>query len=158
MASDLEPRVTALETTVQTLGDRVRTTEHDAATALLLAGGAQRDIIQTRDELRTDLKSFREQNNRLHNATRQDVTDLRGEVTDLRGEVTDLRGEVTDLRQTVEKGFAEIDQKFAQVNQGFAEVGKGFANVRGRLDATAAGQEQIVVLLNHLINQDAEGA
>jgi predicted nucleic acid-binding Zn-ribbon protein len=147
MASDLEPRVTALETTVQTLGDRVRTTEHDAATALLLAGGAQRDILQTRDEL----KSFREQNNRLHNATRQDVNDLRGEVTD-------LRGEVTDLRQTVEKGFAEIDQKFAQVNQGFAEVGKGFANVRGRLDATAAGQEQIVVLLNHLINQDAEGA
>jgi hypothetical protein len=32
----------------------------------------------------------------------------------------------------------------------------GFIEVRGRLDATAAGQQQIVSLLNTLIDQDED--
>lgn len=70
-------------------------------------GGADRDVAEIRGEIR----EFREQNTRVLNAMRDDLT---------------------DLRQHVDNGFAEM---------------------RGKFDATAAGQEQIVNLLNTLITQ-----
>jgi hypothetical protein len=50
-----------------------------------------------------------------------------------------MREDVTDLR--------------TRVNDGFAQVDRGFAEMRGRLDATAAGLDQITGLLNTLIGQ-----
>jgi chromosome segregation ATPase len=118
MASELEDRMAALEAAVQALSDRVRVSEQDASAARILAGGADRDVTQIRDELRADLAVLREQNNRLHNATRSDLADLRREFTDL-----------------------------AQ------KMDTGFAGVRGQLDATAAGQAQIVTLITQLLDQ-----
>jgi phage shock protein A len=107
-ASDnLETRVTALETQIQELTQRVRHSEQDAAAARVLAGGADRDV----NEIRSEIRDFRQATTASFNA---------------------MRADYTGLRDKVDKGFAEI---------------------RGRLDATAAGQQQIVNLLNTLIDQ-----
>jgi hypothetical protein len=103
------------------LAHRVRTSEQDAAAARVLAGGADRDV----SEIRGEIREFREQNTRVLNAMREDLTDLR----------------------------THVDAGFAQVDRRFAEVGRGFTEMRGVLDATAAGQQQIVGLLNTLIGR-----
>ncbi len=108
----LEPRVAALETAVEELTARVGRSERDAAAARVLAGGADRDVA----EIRTEIREFRDQNNRALSA---------------------LRADLVDLREHVDRGFAEVD--------------RGFAEVRSRLDSTAAGQQQIVTLLDTLI-------
>ncbi|MGH3796138.1 MAG: hypothetical protein ACRDSP_14745 [Pseudonocardiaceae bacterium] len=46
--------------------------------------------------------------------------------------MTEIRGEIRDLRQQMSNGFTEM---------------------RGKLDATGAGQQQIVTLLNTLIER-----
>ena len=86
--SDLEARVAALETQVQELRElagRVRASEQDAAAARVLAGGADRDVAQIRDEIR----DFRRATAASFNAMREDLGDLRTEVdngfTEMRG-------------------------------------------------------------------------
>ena len=108
MASDdLEPRVEALEEQVQDLTARVRATEHDAAAARVLAGGADRDV----GEIRGELRNFRRATTASFNAMRHDFVDLRDHVD------------------------------------------RGFAEMRGRFDAAAAGQQQIVALLQTIIEK-----
>ena len=107
-SDDLEARVAALETQVRNLTGIVRTSAQDAAAARVLAGGADRDVAQIRDEIR----DFRQATTSSFNAMREDLTDLR------------------------------------------TKVDNGFTEIRGRLDATAAGQQQIVELLNDLIAQE----
>lgn len=119
--SDCEARLAALETQVSELTERVQHSEQDAAAARVLAGGADRDVEQIRGEIR----DFRQATTSSFNAMREDLTDLREDLN--------------DLRQRVESGFAQVD--------------RGFAEVRGRLDGTAAGLEQIAGLLNTLISQ-----
>lgn len=109
---DLEARVAALEARVSELDERVRRSEQDAAAARVLAGGADRDVT----EMATEIRGFREQNTRVLNAMREDLTDLRSRVDD-----------------------------------GLTEMRDGFTEMRGKLDAAAAGQQQIVGLLNALI-------
>ena len=117
MASDdLEPRVEALEDQVRDLTARVRATEHDAAAARVLAGGADRDV----GEIRGELRDFRQATTASFNAMRQDFVDLRAEFGELRD-----------------------------------QVDRGFAEMRGKLDATAAGQRQIVDLLQTMIDKPA---
>jgi hypothetical protein len=106
--------MTALETQVQELAQRVRLTEQDAAAARVLAGGADRDV----NEIRAEIREFRQATTASFNAMRADYTDLRKDFT--------------DLRDKVDKGFIEM---------------------RGKFDAAAAGQQQIVSLLNTLIDQ-----
>lgn len=72
-----------------------------------------------------ELRDFRQATMVSFNALRQDFVDLRGRVTD---------------------GFAEVNAKFELVDQGFMEM-------RGKFDAAAAGQEQIVGLLQRLIDK-----
>jgi uncharacterized protein YceH (UPF0502 family) len=111
---DLEARVAALEARVSELDERVRHSEQDAAAARVLAGGADRDVT----EMSAEIRGFREQNARVLNAMREDLTDLRSRVDD-----------------------------------GLAEMHSGFTEMRGKLDAAAAGQQQIVGLLNTLISR-----
>jgi hypothetical protein len=125
---DLEARVAALETHVHELTERVRHSEQDAIAARVLAGGADRDVTDIRGELR----EFREQNTRVLNAMREDLT---------------------DLRQRVEDGFRRVDDGFQRIDNEFRRVDNGFVEMRGKFDATAAGQQQIVELLNTLIAQ-----
>jgi hypothetical protein len=72
-----------------------------------------------------EIREFREQNTRVLNTMREDLTDLRSSVDD---------------------GFARVDEQFAHVDD-------GFAGMRGKLDGTAAGLQQIVGLLTTLIAQ-----
>jgi hypothetical protein len=125
---DLEARVAALETQVRDLTDRVRTTAQDAAAARVLAGGADRDVA--------DLAIKVDANRKAINAL---------------GEQTAARFD--QLEQKVDNGFTQIDRKFAQIDRNFAQVDRNFAAVRGRLDAAAAGHQQIVDLLTKLIAQ-----
>jgi chromosome segregation ATPase len=117
--SDLEARVTALESRVEELTGRVHRSERDAAAARVLAGGADRDVEQIRGEIR----DFKQATTASFNAMREDVNDLRSQMN---------------------TGFAEIRNGVAR---GFAEVDRGFIEIRGRLDATAAGIEQIATML-----------
>ena len=80
-----------------------------------------------------------------------DLADL-GLKVDANRSVINALGEQTAARFTrVEQ---QIDDVRTEMRSGFAEVHSGFAEVRGRLDQAAAGQEQIVVLLNTLIDQE----
>ena len=115
-AEELEARVSALESHVHDLAERVGRSEHDAAAARVLAGGVDRDV----SEIRAEIRDFRDQNNRVLNAMRSDLTDL--------SERLDVLTERTE---------------------------GGFAQVRGALDATAAGQSHIVELLDQLVRRDS---
>lgn len=114
---DLEARVTALESEVRQLADRVRHSEHDAAAARVLAGGADRDVA----EIRTEVREFHDKNNRVLSAMREDLT---------------------DLRQKVDTGFQKVDTSLIEL--------------RGKLDAAAAGHQQIADMLARLIAQQGE--
>ena len=107
---ELEPRVSALEERVEQLTTRVRRSEQDAAAARVLAGGADRDV----EQIRAEMRDFRQATTRSFTAMREDLT---------------------DLRQHVDRGFAEV---------------------RGRLDAAAAGHQHIVDLLTTLIDQQPD--
>lgn len=112
---NFEDRLSALESEVGDLKQRLQRSEKDAAAARVLAGGADRDP----SELRIELREFREQNMRLHNATRSDIADIRGDITDIRGELGQLNGRVDTL--TLE--------------------------MRSKFDMLTAGQQQIVNLI-----------
>ncbi|GGL23546.1 hypothetical protein [Nocardia jinanensis] len=101
---NLGARVSALEGEVGELRERVRRTEQDAAAARVLAGGADRDV----SEIRAEIRDFREQNLRLHNATREDITDIRGKLDLLRGKLDLL---ATGQQQIVNLITRAIDRK-----------------------------------------------
>ena len=44
-----------------------------------------------------------------------------------------------------------MNERFVQVDQRFDQVDNGFIEMRGKLDAAAAGQQQIVDILQRLI-------
>jgi hypothetical protein len=77
----------------------------------------------------------------LAGAADRDVTEFRGELRDFRlATVTSfnaLREDLTGLRNHVDNGFAAVDERFTEM--------------RGKLDAASAGQQQIVDLLERLI-------
>jgi hypothetical protein len=110
----LEARVAALEARVGELAERLQHSEQDAAAARVLAGGADRDV----DQIRGEIRGFRQATTASFNATREDLADLRKHVDD-----------------------------------GFAKVERGFTQMRGKFDAAATGQQQIVELLNTLVGQ-----
>jgi hypothetical protein len=79
------------------LRERLRRAEDDARAARYLAGGADRDTAELRTEVRefrAEFRDFGNQNNRVLNAMRADMTD----------------------------GFARIAKEFAQVDRNFLAV------------------------------------
>ena len=127
-SGDLEPRVEALESQVRDLTAKMHATQQDAAAARVLAGAADRDV----GEIRGELRDFRNAATASFNAIRQDFVDLRKEFV--------------DLREHVDRRFEHVDQRFEQVDRGFMEM-------RGRFDAAAAGQQQIVDLLTTMMRE-----
>ena len=121
---------------------RLQAAEQDAAAARILAGAADRDVT----EIRAEIRDFRNATTASFNALRQDFVDLRGHV-DSRFEQVDRRFDQVDRRfQQVERRFEHVDRRFDRVDGGFVEM-------RGRLDATVAGQQRIVELIESLIDQ-----
>ena len=84
----------------------------------------------------------------LAGAADRDVTKFHSEVRDFRratvASFNALRDDITDLRTQQSERFRSVDERFNQVDNGFIEM-------RGKLDATAAGQQQIVDILHRLI-------
>ena len=147
---NLESRVTALEHQVRDLSGRVQASEQDAAAARVLAGAADRDVGALSGELRdfrsetaANFKALRASTTASFNAMREDFVDLRNH--------TDQGFAKVDQQfAKVDQEFAKVDQEFTKINQEFAKVDRGFTEIRGRFDATAAGQQQIVDLLQSL--------
>ena len=87
----------------------------------------------------------------LAGAADRDVSEIRAEIRDFRGDTTAsfnaLRQDFVDLR-------THVDRRFEKVDRGFEQVDRGFAEMRGRLDATAAGQQRIVELIESLIDRN----
>jgi hypothetical protein len=85
----------------------------------------------------------------------RDVSELRGDLRDLRGEFNDFRGEMRDFRKATTASFNALRADFVDLRQDFAHlrnhVDHGFIEMRGKLDAAAAGQQQIVNLLETII-------
>lgn len=109
MSEPDDPRIPALEADVRELKERMRRTEQDAAAARVLAGGADRDVA----EIRAEIRDFRTQNNRVLNAMRQDLS---------------------DLREHVDRGFAEVRGKLdgsAAGQQRIVELLTGLIDDRG---------------------------
>ncbi len=65
-------------------------------------------------------------------------------------DVTEIRGEIRDFRQATTSSFNAMREDLTDLRQ---HVDNGFTEMRGKLDAAAAGQQQIVGLLTMLIGQ-----
>jgi hypothetical protein len=75
-------------------------------------------------------------------------------------DVNQIRADIRDFRRATTASFnamrADLTDLRTHVDQGFTEIGQGFTEMRGRLDGAAAGQQQIVELLNTLIERPGE--
>ena len=111
---------------------RLRRVEQDAAAARILAGGADRDV----GELGREFREFRDQNNRVLNAMREDLTDLRGEVR---------------------RGFASVSERFEQDDRNFEQVDRNFLTVNSKIDGVAAGLQVLTDLLTRRENDEQRG-
>jgi len=68
-------------------------------------------------------------------------------------DVTEIRGEIRGFRQATTSSFNAMREDLTDIRQ---LTNNGFTEMRGKLDAAAAGQQQIVTLLNTLIGQESE--
>jgi hypothetical protein len=128
---DRDEQMAALQADVAALRARLSRAEQDAAAARVLARGADRDVADLGGEFRefrSEMRDFRDQNNRVLSAMRADIVDLRGYVDD---------------------GFGRIEEQFAQVD-------RNFLTVRGALDGLAAGQQQIFIVLDALVQRGGD--
>ena len=141
---NLESRVTALEHQVRDLSGRVQASEQDAAATRVLAGAADRDV----GALSGELRDFRSD-------TAANFKALRASTT---ASFNAIREDFVDVRNQMGQGFAKVDQEFAKINQEFAKVDRGFTEIRGKFDATAAGQQKIVDLLQTFIKNPGSEA
>ncbi len=150
---------------------RLSAAERDASAALVLARAVDRDVAEVRDFRRAVVRSFNalrtEMNERFAAVyrlfgdverrlegmdLRLEGMELRLEGMDRRLEGVDRRLEGVDLRlEGVGRRFDQVDQRFSEVGLEFAKIDRGFTEMRGRLDSAAAGQQQIVGLLQTLI-------
>jgi hypothetical protein len=114
---DLETRVSALETQVRDLTQRVRHSEQDAAAARVLAGGADRDVT----DMRTEIREFREQNTRVLNALRLDMVEGFARV---------------------DERFAQVDVGFAEMRGKFDATAAGLQVITEMLSGLIAQRDE----------------
>jgi hypothetical protein len=119
---DIEKRVAALEVRLGQVSAEVHVARDDAAAARHLAAARDRDIADLGVKV---------------DANRSAINAL-GEQTRERFDAVDRRFDA--LERKVDDGFRRIDEEFRKVDDGFIEM-------RGKFDATAAGLDRIVTLL-----------
>jgi hypothetical protein len=120
-----------IEARVAALEARIEEVPADATAARHLAAARDRDLA--------DLGVKVDANRSVINAL--------GEQTAAR--FTRVEERIDTVRSGMRSGFAEVHNRFAGVDNGFAEM-------RGKLDQAAAGQQQIVELLNTLIGREGD--
>ncbi|OLS99328.1 hypothetical protein BJF90_39600 [Pseudonocardia sp. CNS-004] len=126
---DIEKRVAALEVRLGQVSAEVHAARDDAAAARHLAAARDRDIA----DLGVKVDANRSAINALGEQTRE-----RFDAVDRRFDAVDRRFDALDRK--VDDGFRRIDEEFRKVDDGFIEM-------RGKFDATAAGLDRIVTLL-----------
>ena len=172
-SGELEERVSALEGEVRDLKERVRGSANDAAAARVLAGAADRDVSEFRAEIRdfrqetrAEFQAVREETRAEFGAVRQEMAAEFGAVrqemaAELGAVRQEMAAEFTTMRRATAASFNAMRQDFVDlrthVDEGFEKVDRGFTEMRGRLDATAAGQQQIVDLLQTIIRDGTGG-
>jgi hypothetical protein len=91
---------------------------------------------------------------RVH-ASEQDAAAARVLAGAADRDVSEFRGELRDFRQATAASFNALREDFVDLRQDFVElrnhVGQGFTEMRGKFDAVAVGQQQIVDLLQTII-------
>lgn len=65
-------------------------------------------------------------------------------------DVTEIRAEIRDFRSAATASFNALRQDFVNLRN---HVDRGFVEMRGKSDATAAGQQQIIDVIQRLIDQ-----
>lgn len=116
-SGDLEARVAALESQVAEiakLAERVRRSEQDAAAARVLAGGADRDVTEIREEIR----AFRQ-------ATVSSLNALRAGQADTDRRLADLDRRMTDGFATTAAGQRQIVELLTTLIAGQGEPPAG---------------------------------
>ena len=88
--------------------------------------------------IRGEIRDFKQATTASFNAMREDMTDLR----------TEMRAVFTRVDQHLDR----VDRHLDQIDNSFIDVDNGFIGIRGKLDAAAAGQQQIVDILQRLID------
>ena len=90
-------------------------------------------------------------------ATEQDAAAARVLAGAADRDVSEIRGDLRDFRKATTAGFNALRQDFVDLRRDFVDlrehVDRGFTEMRGKFDAAAAGQQQIVGLL-HTITTD----
>jgi len=71
-------------------------------------------------------------------------------VTEMSAEIRGFREQNTRVLNAMREYPTDLR---SQVDDGLAEMRRGFTGMRDKLDAAAAGQQQIVGLLNTLMNR-----
>src|SRR2546421_10922955 len=84
-------------------------------------------------------------------AARQDSAAARVLAGGADRDVTEIRSEIRDFRQATVSTLNAMREDLTDIR---SNVDRGFADIRGKLDATAAGQTQIVALLTTLMERD----
>jgi len=108
---------------------------------------AQPDDLETRvASLETQVRELAER----VRTTEQDAAAARVLAGGADRDVTEIRGEIRDFRQAATSSFNATREDLADLRKQTAD---GFSEMRGKLDATAAGQQQIVDLLDALTQQ-----
>lgn len=65
-------------------------------------------------------------------------------------DVTEIRAEIRDFRNATTASFNALREDFGDLR---THVDRGFAEMRGKLDATASGQQHIADLIQSLIDE-----
>lgn len=74
---------------------------------------------------------------------------LEGRVNALETTVEEIRTEIRDFRNATTVSFNTLRGDFGDLR---THVDRGFTEMRGKLDATASGQQHIVDLIQRLID------
>ena len=73
------------------------------------------------------------------------------DVSEIRADIRDFRHATTGSLNALREDFVDLREDFSDLRD---DVGRGFVEMRGKLDATAAGQQRIAELIESLIDQN----
>ena len=85
----------------------------------------------------------------LAGAADRDVSEFSGDLREVKGDVRDLTGEFGDFRRATTAGFNALREDFTDLR---GQMNNGFIEMRAKFDVAAAGQQQIVELIQGLID------
>ena len=108
---------------------RLRRAEDDVRAARFLAGGADRDTAELRVEVREFRAETRAELADVRSEMRSEFADVRAEMRGFRDQnnrlLSAMREDLTDLRGHVDRGFAQADRNFLAVTAKIDGVAAG---------------------------------